>query len=236
MIQRGRQSRLTDERIQLLNKIEFIWEAQRGGPRRKRKATVAVPPKANPVDMAKLRAKTSTRGRGGSAAGGASTSSGEGENGNTADLAPALAALGGAANVLPASLLLPAQQWQLLASGAFQKNNSQGGANLNQAAALFPLASQIPLATAGFQFGINPLAAQLAALQQQQQAALLLNAGVVAASANLQQEGPKTKKQKSDGDADDEDGSEKPSASDKPKNTETAGDENGKELFYDADE
>lgn len=28
----------------------FIWEAQRGGPRRRRKATVQVPPKANPVE------------------------------------------------------------------------------------------------------------------------------------------------------------------------------------------
>lgn len=35
----------------MLNKVDFVWEAQRGGPRRKRKATVAVPPKANPVEL-----------------------------------------------------------------------------------------------------------------------------------------------------------------------------------------
>jgi hypothetical protein len=28
-----------------------VWEAQRGGPRRKRRAVVAVPPQANPVDI-----------------------------------------------------------------------------------------------------------------------------------------------------------------------------------------
>ena len=35
----------------MLNKVEFVWEAQRGGPRRKRKATVAVPPRANPIEL-----------------------------------------------------------------------------------------------------------------------------------------------------------------------------------------
>jgi hypothetical protein len=35
----------------MLDKVEMIWEAQRGGPRRKRKATVAVPPKATPVEL-----------------------------------------------------------------------------------------------------------------------------------------------------------------------------------------
>lgn len=37
------------DRIELLDKINFIWEAQRGGPRRKRRATVCVPPKPTPV-------------------------------------------------------------------------------------------------------------------------------------------------------------------------------------------
>jgi len=50
LLQRGKTSRLTDDRIELLNKVDFIWEAQRGGPRRRRKATVQVPPKANPVE------------------------------------------------------------------------------------------------------------------------------------------------------------------------------------------
>jgi hypothetical protein len=35
----------------MLNKVEFVWEAQRGGPRRKRRATVAVPPRANPIEL-----------------------------------------------------------------------------------------------------------------------------------------------------------------------------------------
>ena len=48
--QKGRSSRLTRDRIEMLNKVDFIWEAQRGGPKRRRKATVQVPPKASPVD------------------------------------------------------------------------------------------------------------------------------------------------------------------------------------------
>ena len=50
LLQKGKSSRLTNDRIDLLNKVDFVWEAQRGGPRRKRKATVQVPPKANPVE------------------------------------------------------------------------------------------------------------------------------------------------------------------------------------------
>ena len=50
LLQKGRSSRLTDDRIDLLNKVDFIWEAQRGGPRRRRKATVQVPSRANPVE------------------------------------------------------------------------------------------------------------------------------------------------------------------------------------------
>lgn len=49
LLQKGRSSRLTDDRIRQLNQVDFIWEAQRGGPRRKRKATVSVPAKANPI-------------------------------------------------------------------------------------------------------------------------------------------------------------------------------------------
>lgn len=57
LIRKGRQSRLTEERVDLLNKIDFIWEAQRGGPRRKRKATVSVPSKPNPVHGEKVRSR-----------------------------------------------------------------------------------------------------------------------------------------------------------------------------------
>lgn len=41
---------MTDDRIELLKKVDFVWEAQRGGPRRIRKATVQVPSKASPVE------------------------------------------------------------------------------------------------------------------------------------------------------------------------------------------
>lgn len=62
LIQSGRQSRLSEDKIALLDDLDFIWEAQRGGPRRKRKATVVVPSKPNPVDARKLKAKVATRG------------------------------------------------------------------------------------------------------------------------------------------------------------------------------
>ncbi len=45
-----------------MDDVDFIWEAQRGGPRRKRKATVAVPSKPNPVDARKIKTRTATRG------------------------------------------------------------------------------------------------------------------------------------------------------------------------------
>ncbi|GKY98439.1 hypothetical protein MPSEU_000801400 [Mayamaea pseudoterrestris] len=46
---KGRNSRLTQERIDLLNKVDFVWEAQRGGPRRQERATVSVPAQAHPA-------------------------------------------------------------------------------------------------------------------------------------------------------------------------------------------
>jgi hypothetical protein len=72
LIQSGRQSRLSEAKISLLDDIDFIWEAQRGGPRRKRKATVVVPSKPNPVDARKVKTRTATRGgkAGGSTRGG----------------------------------------------------------------------------------------------------------------------------------------------------------------------
>jgi hypothetical protein len=45
---RGRSTRLTQDRIQRLEKAKFVWEAQRGGPRRQRRAIVCVPTQANP--------------------------------------------------------------------------------------------------------------------------------------------------------------------------------------------
>jgi len=67
-MQKGRTTRLTQDRIDLLNKVNFVWEAQRGGPRRHRRATVSVPPKANPVQKSAKESRGSTpssAGRGG---------------------------------------------------------------------------------------------------------------------------------------------------------------------------
>jgi hypothetical protein len=197
LIQRGRQSRLTQDRIDLLNKVDFVWEAQRGGPRRKRKATVAVPPKANPVDMGKLRAKAN-RGKPTNpvTAGGAFLRASALQQGASGvDWQQALAAIGGT-SVIPGTVTIPASQWQLLANGAFQKAAPQAAFGLGAGgASLFPLASQVPFATSGFQFGMNPLLAQL---QQQQQAALLLNAGVLATGSQPPEEGRKRPKSSED--------------------------------------
>jgi hypothetical protein len=46
---KGRNTRLTPDRILLLNKVQFVWEAQRGGPRRQERATVCVPEQATPA-------------------------------------------------------------------------------------------------------------------------------------------------------------------------------------------
>ena len=48
---KGRNTRLTPERINLLDKLNFVWEAQRGGPRRQQRATVSVPEQAHPVQV-----------------------------------------------------------------------------------------------------------------------------------------------------------------------------------------
>ena len=48
---KGRNTRLTTERINLLDKLSFVWEAQRGGPRRQQRATVSVPEQAHPVQV-----------------------------------------------------------------------------------------------------------------------------------------------------------------------------------------
>ncbi|KAL7557493.1 hypothetical protein ACA910_019339 [Epithemia clementina (nom. ined.)] len=64
LMQKGRSSRLTSQRIDLLDKVSFVWEAQRGGPRRKRKATVEVPKTANPVVGIGPQARASSTERG----------------------------------------------------------------------------------------------------------------------------------------------------------------------------
>lgn len=239
LIQRGRQSRLTQDRIDLLNKVDFVWEAQRGGPRRKRKATVAVPPKANPVDMEKLRAKA-TRGKPTNAATAGGTflrASALQQGASGVDWQQALAAIGGT-SVIPGTVTIPASQWQLLANGAFQKAGSQAALGLGAGASLFPLASQVPLAASGFQFGANPLLAQL---QQQQQAALLLNAGVLGTgSPQPPEEGRKRSRSEDEEEEDDEEEEEvqrKPRGKKKHRNSgarsESAGEREG-DVFYDA--
>lgn len=235
LIQRGRQSRLTQDRIDLLNKVDFVWEAQRGGPRRKRKATVAVPPKANPVDMGKLRAKA-TRGKPTNAATAGGTflrASALSQGANGVDWQQALAAIGGT-SVIPGTVTIPASQWQLLANGAFQKAGSQGAIGFGAGASLFPLASHVPLAASGFQFGTNPLLAQL---QQQQQAALLLNAGVLATgSPQTPEEDRKRSKseEEEDEDGDEEEAQQKPRGK-KRRNSEARSESSGeREHFFDA--
>jgi len=70
LLQKGRSSRLSGERIDLLNKVGFVWEAQRGGPRRKRRATVLVPDQAKPIEGAGPRRQPSISRRGGLSRGG----------------------------------------------------------------------------------------------------------------------------------------------------------------------
>ena len=63
LLQKGRSNRLTPERMRLLNEVGFIWEAQRGGPRRLKKARVSVPARPTPKPPSRTRG-----GRGGAAA------------------------------------------------------------------------------------------------------------------------------------------------------------------------
>jgi hypothetical protein len=42
LLRKGRSSRLTSDRIKLLNSVGFVWEAQRGGPRRRRKSNNSI--------------------------------------------------------------------------------------------------------------------------------------------------------------------------------------------------
>lgn len=63
LLQKGRSNRLTPERMRLLNEVGFIWEAQRGGPRRLKKARVSVPARPTPKPPSRTRG-----GRGGASA------------------------------------------------------------------------------------------------------------------------------------------------------------------------
>ena len=125
---------------------------------------------------------------------------------------------------------MPAHQWQLLASGAFQQAMPQS-LGLAPGSQIFPLAAQMPIAPAGFQFGANPLwaqamTAQLAALQQQQ-AAMLLSAG--ASQGKAAEESPQKKMKANDEEEEGESESEKPAATE-----ETGKSDSGEEKFYDA--
>lgn len=154
LIQKGRQSRLTEDRIGLLDKIDFVWEAQRGGPRRKRKATVAVPPKANPVDAEKVRAKATARGKLVAMLGnehpnfvGANHMLGRDPSGFGSAQQQQIMALAGqnwVANGGGTTAKFSASQpWQVLSNGAFQSTMSSGVA-LPSGSSMFPLASPFP--------------------------------------------------------------------------------------------
>jgi hypothetical protein len=170
-----------------------VWEAQRGGPRRKRKATIAVPQKANPVDVAKMRAKASASNR---VASGimASAASFQADALQQSNPMEALAGLGALGNAFPPGLSMAGPQWQMLANGAYQHAMAQQG----MAASYFPLTAQLPMTSAGFQFGANPLWAQPASLlaMQQHQQAMLVNAGTIAAQAGIAVQPPPAKKAK----------------------------------------
>jgi len=52
--QRGEKNRLTDDRIAKLNRVKFVWEAQRGGPRRVRRSRAVAPGDTNPDHSGKI--------------------------------------------------------------------------------------------------------------------------------------------------------------------------------------
>lgn len=80
------------------------------------------------------------------------------------------------------------QQWQLLPNGAFQQMGATDATGLG-GATLFPMATPMAMAPAGFQFGTpygHPsMMAALQQQQQQQQAAYFFNSGMMAAPPDL---------------------------------------------------
>jgi hypothetical protein len=170
LLKKGRSSRLTDNRIDQLNKVSFVWEAQRGGPRRKRKASVSVPEKPNPVaGVGPVSNFAATRGglaqapmgNGGSLANMMVNSQRVAfaqpgfNNSNPVDLAAwSMAQMVGLQRLteIQNAMFNP---WQALAFGGFQFNQRQLNAAMSPAnttgglASMFPIASPMPSASGG---------------------------------------------------------------------------------------
>lgn len=155
MLERGRSSRLTDDRIKLLNKVDFVWEAQRGGPRRKRKAAVSVPPEPKPANKTKRRQL-----RAGQYAMGGGLF--QGHSNTMASIAAGMNTMpmqmqpfwgdGGALSLAVASrdnslAQMPGRPWLPMMNGAFQQVPSMGRSNSQ---------SYLPLAPPGYHFGLVP--------------------------------------------------------------------------------
>jgi hypothetical protein len=152
MLEKGRSSRLTDDRIKLLNKVDFVWEAQRGGPRRKRKAAVSVPTEPKPANKTKRRQL-----RAGQYASGGGLFQ---RNSNTmASIAAGMNSMPmqrfwGDAGALPLATAtvnrdnslaqMPGQSWLPVMNGAFQQVPSVG----------YHAQSYFPTAPPGYHFGL----------------------------------------------------------------------------------
>jgi hypothetical protein len=154
MMERGRSSRLTDDRIKLLNEVDFVWEAQRGGPRRKRKAAVSVPPEPKPANKTKrrqLRAGQYTSG-GGLFQGHSNTMPSIAAGMNSMPMpmlwgdAGALPQATAAVNRDNSLAQMPVHPWLPMMNGGFQQIPSMGS---------HPQ-SFFPIAPPGYHFGLVP--------------------------------------------------------------------------------
>jgi hypothetical protein len=154
MLERGRSSRLTDDRIKLLNKVDFVWEAQRGGPRRKRKAAVSVPPEPKPANKTKRRQL-----RAGQYASGGGLF--QGHSNTMANIAAGMNPMpmqmfwgdAGASHLATAAVnrdnslaQMPGQSWLPMMNGALQQVPSMGS----------HAQSYFPKAPPGYHFGLVP--------------------------------------------------------------------------------
>jgi hypothetical protein len=182
MLERGRSSRLTDDRIKLLNKVDFVWEAQRGGPKRKRKAAVSVPPEPKPANKTKrrqLRAGQYASG-GGLFQGNSNTMASITAGMNSMPLQMFLGNAGAqplataAVNRDNSHTQMPIHPWPPMMNGAFQQVPSMG----------LHAPSYFPMAPPGYHFGLVPnlsipqsLNADVAQTGGKIQAKLLVNDG-----------------------------------------------------------
>lgn len=167
MLSRGRASRLTDDRIRLLNKVEFVWEAQRGGPRRKRKATVSVPLKPTPAKRIQPEA--------GLAAGAGQFAAANGlGNGLLAGqgmgyMPGMLTGVGATQAQSESTASNPTQTaattpWQQMPNGAYQQMQPMRP----NSGSVFPIAKLWPTAPPGFQYALVPNWANTSSFTQAQ--------------------------------------------------------------------